>query len=80
MCQEFKVRRPDNSDVSDPATPEGSGRLTSLQFVREIVKRGANVNLRLEKGTPKVPQTSSRIDSEGATPFLYGYGENSQSR
>jgi ankyrin repeat protein len=64
------VRRPDSSDVSDPATPAGSGRLTSLQFVREIVKRGANVNLRLAKGTPKVPSTSSRIDSEGATPFL----------
>src|SRR6185295_15553368 len=28
------------------------------------------VNLRLDKGTPKVPNTSSRIESEGATPFL----------
>ena len=64
------VRKPDSSDVSDPATPAGSGKLTSLQFVREIVKRGANVNLRLAKGTPRVPQTSSRIESEGATPFL----------
>ncbi|MEO5740552.1 MAG: ankyrin repeat domain-containing protein [Vicinamibacterales bacterium] len=64
------VRRPDSSDVSDPATPTGSGRLTSLEFVREMVKRGANVNLRLDKGTAKVPQTSSRIASEGATPFL----------
>lgn len=64
------VRKPDSSDVSDPATPAGSGRLTSLQFVREIVKRGAKVNLRLDKGTPKVPNTSSRIESEGATPFL----------
>jgi len=64
------VRKPDSSDISDPATPAGSGKLTSLDFVREIVKRGANVNLRLEKGTPKVPQTSSRIESEGATPFL----------
>ena len=64
------IRRPDSSDVSDPATPAGSGSLTSLQFVREIVKRGAKVNLQLDKGTPKVPSTSSRIDSEGATPFL----------
>ncbi len=38
--------------------------------MREIVKRGANVNLPLPKGTPKVPHTSSRIGSEGATPFL----------
>ena len=65
------VRRPDNSDISDPATPAGSGKLTSHEFVREIVKRGANVNLRLPKGSPKVPQTSSRIDADGATPFLF---------
>ncbi len=64
------VRKPDSSDVSDPATPAGSGNLTSLQFVREIVKRGATVNLRLNKGTPKFPSTSSRIESEGAAPFL----------
>src|SRR4029453_2768386 len=63
------VRKPDSSDSSEPA-PVGSGRLTSLQFVREIVKRGANLNLRLEKGAPKVPNTSSRIGTEGATPFL----------
>jgi ankyrin repeat protein len=65
------VRKPDSSDVSDPAAPAGSGRLTSLQFVREIVKRGATINLRLDKGTPKIPSTSSRIASEGATPFLF---------
>jgi ankyrin repeat protein len=63
------VRKPDSSDVSEPP-PLGSGRLTSLQFVREIVKRGANVNLRLENGAPRVPNTSSRIGTEGATPFL----------
>jgi ankyrin repeat protein len=63
------VRKPDSSDGSEPA-PIGSGSLTSLQFVREIVKRGANVNLQLAKGTPNVPNTSSRIDAEGATPFL----------
>ena len=62
------VRRPDSSDGSEPA-PIGSGRLTSLQFVREIVKRGADVNLRLP-GPANVPNTSSRIDAEGATPFL----------
>jgi ankyrin repeat protein len=65
------VRRPDSSDVSDPAPPAGSGRLTSLEFAREIVKRGAKINLQLPKGTPRQPQTSSRVDSEGATPFLF---------
>jgi len=64
------VRRPDNSDISDPAPPAGSGRLSSLQFVREIVKRGANVNLRLPKGAPRQPNTSSKVETEGATPFL----------
>jgi len=63
------VRKPDSSDVSEPP-PLGSGQLTSLQFVREIVKRGANVNLRLDKGAPKVPNTSSRVGTEGATAFL----------
>src|SRR5213078_3930116 len=43
------VRKPDSSDISDPAAPAGSGRLSSAGFVREIVKRGANVNFRLPK-------------------------------
>ena len=64
------VRKPDSSDVSDPSAPAGSGRLTSLQFVRELVKRGADVNLRLDRNAPRYPATSSRIDSPGATPFL----------
>jgi ankyrin repeat protein len=64
------VRRPDNSDISDPAPPAGSGRLSSLQFVRDMVKRGANVNLRLPKGAPRQPNTSSKVETEGATPFL----------
>ena len=64
------VRRPDSSDASEPA-PIGSGRLTSLQFVREMVKRGADVNQRLPKAPANVPNTSSRIDAEGATPFLF---------
>ena len=64
------VRKPDSSDGSDPSTPTGSGRLTSLQFVREIVKRGANINMRLDKSAPRFPSTSSRIETPGATPFL----------
>ena len=65
------VRKPDSSDISDPAAPTGSGRLSSGEFVREIVKRGAKVNFRLPKGTPKQPATSSSIGSEGATPLLF---------
>jgi len=65
------LRKPDSSDNSDPAPVIGEGRLTSLDFVREFVKRGANVNFRLPKGAPKMPHTSSRIESDGATPMLF---------
>ena len=65
------VRRPDSSDSSDPAPPAGAGRLSSADFVREIVKRGANVNFRLPKDAPKQPASWSSIGSPGATPFLF---------
>jgi uncharacterized protein len=65
------VRKPDSSDISDGATPIGSGRLSSADFVREIVKRGANVNLQLPKGTRKQPNTSSMVGTEGAAPILF---------
>jgi uncharacterized protein len=65
------VRKPDSSDGSDGAAPTGAGSLSSADFVREIVKRGANVNFRLPKGTRKYPGTSSMIATEGATPFLF---------
>jgi ankyrin repeat protein len=65
------VRKPDSSDGSDPAPPSGAGRLTSLDFVREIVKRGADINLRLPKGSPRQPATSSKVEASGATLFLF---------
>jgi ankyrin repeat protein len=63
------VRKPDKSDRGDPA-PIGSGDLTSLEFVREIVKLGADVNLRLADGAPRQPNSASSLSSAGATPFL----------
>ena len=63
------VRKPDESDRGDPA-PIGSGNLTSLDFVRALVDLGADVNLRLEEGAPRQPNSASRTDSGGATPFL----------
>jgi ankyrin repeat protein len=63
------VRRPDASDAGDPP-PIGSGRVTSLQFVRALVERGANVNARLEKDAPKAPYAATLLKSEGSTPFL----------
>ncbi|MFN7921562.1 MAG: ankyrin repeat domain-containing protein [Bryobacteraceae bacterium] len=64
------LRKPDSSDISDPAPASGAGRLSSLDFVREIVKRGAKVNFQLPQGSPKLPNTSSSIGTEGATAFL----------
>ena len=67
------VRKPDSNDSNDGATPMGAGRLSSADFVREIVKRGADVNSRLPRGTRGLPGTSSRIatvGAAGATPFL----------
>ncbi len=63
------VRKPDESDRGDPA-PIGSGNLTSLEFVRALVALGADVNLRLEEGAPRQPNSASRLKSGGATPFL----------
>jgi ankyrin repeat protein len=63
------VRKPDASDAGDPA-PIGSGRLTSLQFIRALVERGANVNARLEKGAPRASSSASLVKMEGSTAFL----------
>ena len=61
------VRKPNRGDEEsgDPA-PIGSGNLTSLQLVEELVKHGADVNARLKRGA------SGRgvLSRTGATPFL----------
>ncbi len=67
------VRKPDSNDLNDGAPPMGAGRLSSADFVREIVGRGADVNLRLPRGTRGLPGTTSRVatvGAAGATPFL----------
>src|SRR5258708_23170994 len=59
------VRKPGRGD-NDPA-PEGSGSLSSLDLVRKLVAKGANVNARMtRKGN--VGRTSLKMI--GATPFL----------
>lgn len=61
------VRKPNRGDDDDgqPA-PKGSGRLTSLEFARELVKLGGDPKLQLAKGTAG----AGAISSEGATPAL----------
>jgi ankyrin repeat protein len=58
------VRKP-GAGSNDPA-PVGSGNLTDLQFVRTLVKHGADVNRRMTAGGG--PMTS--LNLRGATPFL----------
>ena len=61
------VRKPNRGDGpdGDPA-PRGTGKLNSLQFVREIVARGANVNLQPKRGR----SGRAVLNQRGATPFL----------
>jgi ankyrin repeat protein len=61
------VRKPPRGDnaAGDPP-PQGSGDVGSLQFVRELVARGADVNLRLDRGR----YSKARLNHNGATPML----------
>ena len=51
---------------NDPA-PEGSGKIDSLEFVRQLVARGADVNA---KATRRPPLGTTGLNTTGATPFL----------
>jgi uncharacterized protein len=60
------VRKPQRGeDDGDPA-PMGSGNLNSLQFIRELVKRGADVNARLSNGRGGL----GKFNMKGVTPFF----------
>jgi ankyrin repeat protein len=62
------VRRTKLGDnpLGDPA-PRGSGGVTSLQFVNEVIERGGDVNLQLKNGRPR---GKADLNSKHATPFL----------
>ncbi len=62
------IRKPDigESSAGDPK-PQGSGQRTSLDFVREIVSRGADVNARLERGRKA---GRGHVSTIGATPLF----------
>jgi ankyrin repeat protein len=59
------IRKPGGGD-NDPA-PDGSGNMTSLQFVKKIAEKGANLNARM---TRKVNFGLTSLNTTGATPFL----------
>jgi ankyrin repeat protein len=61
------VRKPNRGDDPDgDPPPAGSGNMTSLEFVRELIRRGADVNLRLERGS----SGRGRLNRTGATAFF----------
>jgi ankyrin repeat protein len=59
------VRKPGGGD-NDPA-PQGSGNMTSIQFLRKLVAGGANLNARM---TRSVSVGLTGLNTLGATPFL----------
>lgn len=58
------LRKPLRGDGDPP--PAGSGRLNSSDFVRQLVSSGADIELRLARGT----SGRGRFTTTGATPFL----------
>jgi ankyrin repeat protein len=59
------VRNPGVGD-NDPA-PAGSGSMTSLELVKKLVERGANLNARM---TRRANLSNTRLNEIGATPFM----------
>lgn len=59
------VRKPGGGD-NDPA-PYGSGNMTSVEFVRLMAKKGADLNARM---TRKVNFGLTSLNTTGATPFF----------
>ncbi len=59
------IRKPGIGD-NDPG-PEGSGNMSSLEFARRLVAKGANVDARM---TRRVNLTNTRFHEIGATAYL----------
>jgi ankyrin repeat protein len=60
------VRKPQRGEDDGDPSPLGSGSLSSLQFIRELVKRGADVNARLTHGRGG----HGKFNTKGVTPFF----------
>ncbi|HET7695198.1 MAG TPA: ankyrin repeat domain-containing protein [Vicinamibacterales bacterium] len=58
------VRKPGVGDNDPP--PDGSGAMSSIEFVKTLIARGANVNARMTK---KANLNNTRSNEIGATPF-----------
>lgn len=60
------VRKPPKGEDRGMPSPPELGTIGSLQFIRELVKRGADVNGRLTNGSGGL----GKYTTKGATPFL----------
>jgi uncharacterized protein len=58
------IRKPGGGD-NDPA-PDGSGNMTSLELIKKLVAKGANINARMTK---KINFGLTSLNNIGATPF-----------
>jgi ankyrin repeat protein len=58
------VRKPGGGD-NDPA-PDGSGNMTSLELIKKLVAKGADINARMTK---KINFGLTGLNDKGATPF-----------
>jgi ankyrin repeat protein len=59
------VRKPGVGDNDPP--PDGSGSMTSIELVKKLVARGANLNARM---TTKPNLNNTRLNELGATPYF----------
>ena len=68
------VRKPPRGEDEGDPSPLGSGNLNSVQFIRELVKHGADVNRRLTSGKGGLGKSErapwGKFGTKGATPFL----------
>jgi ankyrin repeat protein len=60
------VRKPPRGEDYGAPPPQGSGNLNGTQFIRELVKHGADVNARLKNGRG----AAGSYNKTGATPFM----------
>jgi uncharacterized protein len=59
------VRKPGVGDNDPP--PDGSGTMSSIDLVKKLAARGANLNARMTK---KANLNNTRLNEMGATPFM----------
>ena len=61
------VRKPHRGDDQGDPKPIGSGQLTSVELIKILIEKGADVNLRLKTGKPA---KGARVTWKGASPFF----------